>query len=135
MEMIWRTLRFLALDRRVTRQEYRLYPSISALSYRLQLPMPGRTRKTKEKIRIPRSKGHRTRYQKGEPVTEGMESDCCLLPRMIYHLEVEKACLQRTVQADIDGAVNATPGNPIDVIIAVSVSGVHSRVSPASQGE
>ena len=43
---------------------------------------------------------------------------------MIRHPEVEKACLQRTVQADIGGAVNAMPGNPIDVTIAVSVSGV-----------
>jgi hypothetical protein len=64
-----------------------------------------------------------------------MENGYCLFPRMIRYPEVEKAYLQRTVQADIDGVVNAMPGNPIDVIIAVSVSGVHSRVSPASQGE
>jgi len=57
-------------------------------------------------------------------VTKELANDYCPLPRMIRHPEVEKACLQRTVQADIGGAVNAMPGNPIDVTIAVSVSGV-----------
>jgi hypothetical protein len=62
-------------------------------------------------------------------VPEEMKSDYCPLPSMILHLGVGRAYSRRTVQADIDGVVNAMPGNPIDVIIAVSVSGVHSRVS------
>jgi hypothetical protein len=33
-----------------------------ALSYRLQLPRPGRTRKSREKIRISSLEGHLTRY-------------------------------------------------------------------------
>ena len=62
---------------------------------------------------------------------EEMENDYCPLRRMTRS-EVKKAYLQRTAQADIGGAVNAMPGNPIDVIIAVSVSGVLSRVSMPS---
>jgi len=55
---------------------------------------------------------------------EVMENDYCLRPSTIHQLEVKKAYLQRTVQVDIDGVVNVMPGNPIDVIIVVSVSGV-----------
>ena len=62
--------------------------------------------------------------QEREMMTEVMENGYCLFPRMIRFPGVEKAYLQRTVQADIDGVVNAMPGNLIDVIIAVSVSGV-----------
>jgi hypothetical protein len=95
--------------------------------------MPGRTRKTKEKIRISRLKGYSTRSQGREMEEEVMENDCCLLPSMILHLEIGKAYLRKTVQADIDGVVNAMPGNPIDVITVVPVSGVLSRVSLPSQ--
>jgi len=48
--------------------------------------------------------------------------------------KIERAYLQRIVQVDIDGVVNVMPGNLIDVIIAVSVSGVLSRVSLLFQG-
>jgi hypothetical protein len=95
-----------------------------ALSYRLQLPVPERTRKTKGKIRISRPKNYSTKFPKRETVKEVTENDYYLLPSMIRHLEVRKAYLRKPVQADIDGVVNATPGNQTDVIIAVSVSGV-----------
>jgi hypothetical protein len=91
--------------------------------------MPGRIRKTKKKIRTSRLEGQSTRCQEREMVTEVMENDYCLVPSLIRPSKLEKAYLRKTVQADIDGVVNAMPGNPIDVIIAVSVSGVHSRVS------
>jgi hypothetical protein len=91
--------------------------------------MPGRIRKTKKKIRISILKGHLTRCQEREVVTEVMENDYCLTPNLIRPSKVEKAYLRKTVQADIGGVVNAMPGSPTDVIIAVSVSGVHSRVS------
>ena len=54
---------------------------------------------------------------------------CLLLRSKTQVPKIERAYLQRIVQVDIDGAVNVTPGNPIDVIIAVSVSGVLSRAS------
>ena len=56
--------------------------------------------------------------------TKELANDSCPLRRMIRHLEVKKAYLRKTVQVDTDGVVNVMPGNPIDVIIAVSVSGV-----------
>jgi hypothetical protein len=62
-------------------------------------------------------------------LTEKTETDYYLLLSMIRRSNIGKAYLRKTVQADIDGVVNATPGNQTDVIIAVSVSGVHSRVS------
>jgi len=66
---------------------------------------------------------------------EEMENDFCPFRMMIRHLKVKKAYLRKTVQVDIDGVVNAMPGNPIDVIIVVSASGAHSRLSRPSQGE
>jgi hypothetical protein len=91
--------------------------------------MPGRTTRMVKDYPPSRSKGPPTRLEKNETVTAVMETDYCLLPSTIRYFEVEKAYLRKTVQADIDGVVNAMPGNPIDVIIAVSVEGVPSRVS------
>jgi hypothetical protein len=62
-------------------------------------------------------------------LTEKTETDYYLLLSMIRRSKIGKAYLRKTVQADIDGVVNAMPGNPTDVIIAVSANGVLLRVS------
>ena len=66
----------------------------------------------------------------------GVTKTACLLLRSETQVPIiEKAYLQRIVQVDIDGAVNAMPGNPIDVIIVVSVSDVLSKVRLLFQSE
>jgi hypothetical protein len=62
MEIIKKIVRYLVLDHRDTHKRYRLSPSTLARSYQLQLPVPGRIRKTKKKIRISILKGHLTRW-------------------------------------------------------------------------
>jgi hypothetical protein len=90
--------------------------------------MPGRTTRMVKDYPPSRSKGPPTRLEKRETVTEVMSNDYCLLLSTMIQLEVERAYVRRTVQADIDGVANVMLGSPTDVIIAVSVEGVLSRV-------